>query len=220
MTGKTITLTDGLYDYLLRHSLREPPLLRRLREETATLPDANMQIAPEQGQLMGLLVQLIGARRALEVGLYTGYSSLCIAMNLPPDGRLTACDIDPATAAIARRYHALAGVADRVDVRLARAIATLDALIAGGDSGRFDFIFIDADKESYPAYLERSHALLRPGGLAVFDNVLWDGRVADPGNVEPTTLGIRSLNAALHLDERFTISMIPVADGLTLALKR
>jgi predicted O-methyltransferase YrrM len=220
MTGKTITLTPALHDYLQRVSLREPPLLQRLRQETAALADANMQIAPEQGQLMGLLVRLISARKALEVGTYTGYSSLCLAMNLPADGRLIACDINPATVAIARRYHAEAGLADRIDIRLAPALETMDALLAAGAAGSFDFIFIDADKESYPQYLERSHALLRSGGLVLFDNVLWDGRVADPRNHESSTEGIRFLNQTLHADTRFMISMIPLADGVTLALKR
>lgn len=219
MTGKTITLTPALHDYLQRVSLREPPLLQLLRQETAALADANMQIAPEQGQLMGLLVRLIGARSVLEVGTYTGYSSLCLAMNLPADGRLIACDINPDTAAIARRYHAEAGLGDRIDIRLAPALDTMDALLAAGEAGNFDFIFIDADKESYPQYLERSHALLRSGGLVLFDNVLWDGRVADPLNHESSTEGIRSLNRALHADTRFMISMVPLADGITLALK-
>jgi caffeoyl-CoA O-methyltransferase len=220
MAGKTITLTDTLYEYLLRVSGREPEVLKRLREETVRRPDANMQIAPEQGQFMGLLVKLMGARRALEVGTFTGYSAICIASQLPPDGQLIACDINASTASIARHYFAQAGVADRIDLRLGPAVQTLDAMIANGESGRIDFMFVDADKESNCLYLERGYQLLRRGGLLVFDNVLWGGLVADPRNREITTEGVRALNEALREDQRFDISLIPVADGITLALKR
>ncbi len=219
MSRRTIELTDDLYDYLLQVSLREPPLLARLREETAALPDAGMQIGPEQGQFMGLLIELIGARRVIEVGTFTGYSALIVAGAMPDDGRLICCDVNEETTAIARRYWAEAGVADKIDLRLAPATETLDGLIAEG--GRpFDFAFVDADKENYGAYYERLLKLVRPGGLIAIDNVLWSGSVIDPEKSDADTEAIRDLNAKLKDDERVSLSLVPIGDGLTLARLR
>ena len=219
MTNKTITLTDRLYDYLLEVSLREPEVLQRLRAETADLPNANMQVAPEQGQFMALLARLIGARRCLEVGVFTGYSALSVALALPPGGTLVACDVSEEWTRIAQRYWAEAGVAERIDLRLGPALESLDALLAEGAAGCFDLAFIDADKENYVSYYERALKLLRSGGLAIVDNVLWDGRVADPQAVEASTVALRAFNEHLRKDPRVSLSMLPVADGLTLALK-
>ena len=220
MSNKTFTLSESLYQYLTGVSLRESPLMRRLREETARDPMARMQIAPEQGQLMALLVQLMGARRTLEVGVFTGYSSLAVAQALPADGHIVACDISERWTAVARRYWQEAGVADKIDLRLAPALETLDELLGAGEAGRFDFAFIDADKENYPHYFERCLALLRPGGLIAVDNVLWSGRVADESDNEPDTVAIRAFNRQLHTDDRISLSLLPIGDGLTLALKR
>lgn len=220
MSRRTIPLTDSLHEYLLSVSLREPPLLRALREETASDPSANMQIAPEQGQFMGLLVQLMGARRCLEIGVFTGYSSLVTALALPDDGRIVACDVSERWTSIARRHWRAAGVAHKVDLRLAPALETLDALIAAGEEGRFDFAFIDADKENYGHYFERVLRLLRPGGLVAVDNTLWSGRVADPENAEADTVAMRHFNERLHSDARVDLSLVPIGDGLTLARKR
>jgi caffeoyl-CoA O-methyltransferase len=220
MTNRTIPLTDSLYDYLLSVSLREPALLRRLREETAHLAEADMQIAPEQGQFMALLVRLLGARRCLEIGVFTGYSSLVVALALPADGRIVACDVSERWTSIARRYWSEAGVSDRIDLRLAPALETLDQLRADGQAGSFDFAFIDADKENNLRYYERALELLRPGGLVVVDNTLWSGRVADPENSEVDTVAQRHFNEQLHLDERVDLSLVPIGDGLTLARKR
>jgi caffeoyl-CoA O-methyltransferase len=220
MSNKTLTLSTPLYDYLLTHSLREAPILTQLRDETAQMPTAAMQIAPEQGQFMALLVQLMGARKTLEIGVFTGYSSLSVALALPSGGRLVACDNNDEWTSIARRYWALAGVLDRVDLRLGPALQTLDRLVAEGQSGSFDFAFIDADKESYLNYYERCLALVRPGGLIAIDNVLWGGRVADAIHDDPETVSIRAFNEFLAIDDRVAISMLPIADGLTLAFKR
>ena len=220
MANRSLTITDALHDYILRQTLREPALLAELRQETSRLPLANMQISPEQGQFMALLVELIGARQAIEIGTFTGYSALCVALALPPDGRLTACDVSEEYTTIARRYWARAGVADKIDLRLAPAVETLDALLARGGAGSYDFAFIDADKSSYDAYYERSLALLRPGGLIVVDNVLWGGEVADPSKKDSDTAAIRALNAKTRDDARVSMSLIPVGDGLLLARKK
>ena len=220
MSNRTIDLTDTLYDYLLSVSLRETDLQRRLREETATLSMARMQISPEQGQFMALIARLVAARRCLEVGVFTGYSSLAVALTLPEDGRIVACDVSEEWTAIARRYWAAAGVADRIDLRLAPAIDTLDALIAAGDAGTYDLAFIDADKTSYLAYYERALVLLRPGGLLMTDNTLWSGRVADPEVGDADTVALRHYNEHLHRDARIDLSLVPIGDGLTLARKR
>lgn len=220
MSVRTLGLEDGVYQYLLAASLRESPLLRRLRDETAELPEANMQIAPEQGQFMALLLRLMGAVRGIEVGVFTGYSALCLAQALPPNGQLVACDVSEAWTAVGRRYWLEAGVADRIDLRIAPAMATLDILLESGEAGAFNFAFIDADKENYVAYYERCLELLGPGGLIMVDNVLWSGRVADPGNQESDTIAIRAFNRHLLHDERVELSLVPVGDGLTLARKR
>ncbi len=220
MSNVSLGLPPDLHSYLVRHGVREPDILRRLREETASLPQHDMQIAPEQGDLMALLVQLSGARRAFELGTFTGYSSLAVALAMPPDGTIVCCDVSDEWTSVARRYWAEAGVADRVDLRLAPALETLDSLLASGAAGTFDFAFIDAAKRDYADYHERIVQLLRTGGLAVYDNVLWDGGVIDKSMTDEDTVGVRRLNERLATDERVTISMIPVADGLTLALKR
>jgi predicted O-methyltransferase YrrM len=217
---KTLPLTDVLYQYVLDVSLRESEVARDLRAETARLPNAEMQSAPEQGQFMGLLVRLLGARRALEIGVFTGYSALAVADALPPDGRLVACDVSEEFTAIARRYWDRAGVAGKIDLRLAPAVETLDALLAEGQAGRFDFGFIDADKERYDAYYERALKLLRPGGLLLIDNVLWGGEVADPSVDTPALRAIRALNLKLRDDERVDLSLLPLADGVSLVRKR
>ncbi len=219
MSTKTFTLSDELYDYLLKVSLREPDLLRRLREETAKDEMARMQISPEQGQFMSLLVRMLGAKRTLEVGVFTGYSSLSVALALPVDGKIIACDISEKWTSIARRYWKEAGVTGKIDLRLAPAIQTLDDLLKDGNAGRFDFAFIDADKENYLQYYERALQLVRTGGLIAIDNVLWSGRVADPKDQEKDTLAIRSFNSHLKNDSRIALSLLPISDGLTLALK-
>lgn len=220
MSNRTIDLTDTLYDYLLSVSLRETDLQRRLREETATLSMARMQISPEQGQFMALIARLTGARRCLEIGVFTGYSSLAVALALPEDGRIVACDVSEEWTSVARRYWAAAGVADRIDLRLAPAIDTLDALIAAGGAGTCDLAFIDADKPAYLAYYERVLVLLRPGGLVMTDNTLWSGRVADPEVGDADTVALRHYNEYLHRDSRVDLSLVPIGDGLTLARKR
>jgi len=220
MANRTIDLTDRLYDYLLKVSLREPPLLAELRAETAKLPDAVMQISPEQGQFMALLVQLIGARRAIEVGTFTGYSALCVASALPARGKLIACDISKEYTSVGRPYWERAGVAGKIDLRLGPALDTLRSLLAEGAAGSFDFAFIDADKKEYDGYYEAILELLRPGGLVAIDNVLWGGAVADSRKRDADTVAIRALNKKLHDDERVSLSLLPVGDGLTLARKR
>ena len=220
MPKQSIGLDNQLYNYLLSVSLREPEILLKLRQETASHPRGTMQISPEQGQFMRLLVQLIGAKKTLEVGVFTGYSSLSVALALPTDGKIIAADVSEEFTAIARRYWQEAGVADKIDLRLAPALETLDQLLATGQAETFDFAFIDADKENYDGYYERSLKLIRPGGLIAIDNVLWSGQVADPQNQDESTQSIRALNEKLHYDERVTLSLVPIADGLTLAIKR
>jgi predicted O-methyltransferase YrrM len=219
MTDRNVKLDARLYAYLQEHSLREHPVLRELREATAGLPHAGMQVAPEQGQFMALLARAVNARRAIEVGVFTGYSSLAVALALPPDGRLVACDVSEEWTAIARRHWEKAGVAGRIELRLAPAQRTLDELIEAGESGRFDFAFIDADKSRYGIYYERCLALLRKGGLIVADNTLWSGNVADPAVDDKDTRALRAFNDAVHRDSRVAVSMLPVGDGVTLALK-
>jgi predicted O-methyltransferase YrrM len=217
---RTLTIDDRLYDYLITHSLRDLPVLAELRAETAKLPQAGMQTAAEQGQFLGLLIELIAAKRTIEVGTFTGYSALAVALALPPEGRVIACDVNVEFTAIARRYWAKAGVAQKIDLRLAPARETLDKLLAAGEAGRFDFAFIDADKENYLIYYERCLELLRPGGLMAIDNVLWGGAVADPTTDDKDTRAIRALNDKLKGDRRVTLSMVPIGDGLSLARKR
>jgi predicted O-methyltransferase YrrM len=219
MSNRTIVLTDPLYEYLLSVSLREPELLAELRAEAATRPEVELQIAPEQGQFMALLVRLTGARRCLEIGVFTGYSSLATALALPDDGRIVACDVSEEWTAVARRFWRRAGVEHKIELRLAPALDTLDALLADGAASTFDFVFLDADKGNYPAYYQRIYALLRPGGLLAIDNTLWSGRLLDPRERDPETEGIRRLNDQLLRDARVDLSLLPLADGLTLVRK-
>ena len=219
MSDITLNLDDTLYHYLQDVSLREHPVLVELRAVTHKLPNAGMQISPEQGQFMALLINLIGARKTLEIGVFTGYSALAVALALPHDGCIVACDVSQEFTDIGRIYWTKAGVADKIDLRLAPAVDTLDGLIAEGQSGRFDFAFIDADKTNYDAYYERCLTLLRQGGLIAIDNVLWGGSVARPAENDDTA-AIQALNRKLQGDARVDLSMLPIGDGLTLARKR
>jgi predicted O-methyltransferase YrrM len=221
MSNKSLGLTDELHAYLLDVGVREPEVLSRLREETDALPEHDMQIAPEQGAFMALLVGLIGARRCIEVGTFTGYSSTAVALALPTDGTIVCCDVSSEWTDIARRYWAEAGVADKIELNVAPAVETLDSLIADGGQSSFDFAFVDADKAGYGAYYERLLELIRPGGLIAFDNVLYGGQVLQPDPADDDDLSmIKELNRSLVHDDRVDISMLPLADGLTLARKR
>lgn len=219
MSNSTLFLNERVYDYLLSISLREDDLLRQLREETAREKSSNMQIAAEQGQFMALLVRLMAANKALEIGTYTGYSSLCIAMSMPQQGRLICCDTSAQWTAIAQRYWDQAELAHKIDLRLAPALDTLDGLLEEGYEGEFDFAFIDADKQNYLNYYERCLQLLRPGGVVAVDNTLWNGAVADPDNRETDTLAIREFNKRLYKDDRVELSLVPIGDGLSLLRK-
>lgn len=220
MSNQSIGLSDELHEYLLSVSLREPDVMRRLRTETAEHPKSEMQIAPEQGQFLRFLIRLIGARRTLEIGVFTGYSALAVASALPPTGTLVACDVSEEYTQVARRYWEEAGVADRIDLRIAPAEETLSTLLDDGQAGTFDFSFIDADKESYDTYYEQSLELLRPGGVIALDNVFRDGRVTNPDVEDESVRAIQRLNEKLHDDERVDLTMLPLADGVTLAMKR
>lgn len=221
MSSHTMAITDEFYTYIRKTWIRDTDLFTRLRAETLALGDsAGMQISPEQGQLMRLLVELSGARKILEVGTYTGYSTLCMALALPDDGRLIACDVNAEWTAIARRYWREAGVDEKVDLRLAPALDTIDGILDAGEGETFDLVFLDADKENYATYYERALALLKPGGLILIDNVFWSGRVANAENTEPSTVAIRALNTKLHADKRVSLALAPIGDGLTLARKR
>jgi predicted O-methyltransferase YrrM len=213
-------LPENIYDYMNSVSIREPAILGRLREETASHPMGGMQIPPEHGQFLALLMQLTGARRTLEVGVFTGYSSLAVALALPDDGKILACDVSEEYTSVARRYWKEAGVDHMIELRLKPALETLQELISQRQHNRFDFAFIDADKANYEGYYECSLELVRPGGLIAIDNVLWHGRVVDPEANDPDTLAIRAINKKLLGDSRVTISMLPISDGLTLACKR
>jgi predicted O-methyltransferase YrrM len=220
MSNRSIGLSEELHAYLVQVGVREPEVLVQLRAETASLPQAGMQIAPEEGALLAMLVRLTGATRCLEIGTFTGYSSTAMALALPPEGRMVCCDVSREWTDIARRAWASAGVADRIELRLGPATETLETLHAEGGGGTFDLAFIDADKLNYDAYLEACLSLVRRGGLITIDNVLWSGRVADPSVDDPDTVAIRALNAKLAVDERVDVAMLPVADGLTLARVR
>jgi predicted O-methyltransferase YrrM len=220
MSGRTLPLSDALLAYVARSSVREHPVLAELRAATASMPHAQMQIGPDQGALMALLVKLLGARRTLEIGVFTGYSALAVALALPADGKVVACDVSEEWTAIGRRHWEKAGVAAKIDLRLGRALGTLDALVAEGSAGTFDFAFIDADKQGYAAYYERCLVLLRRGGLIAADNTLWSGAVIDPKDTSADTAALRAFNEALAGDSRVDLAMLTVGDGLTLAMKR
>lgn len=219
MTNRSELDLSKLADYIEAHSVREPDLFKALREETAQLPESNMQIAAEQGQFMAMLVQLMGAKRCLEVGTFTGYSALSIATVLPEDGTLICCDISETWTNIGKKYWAEAGVQDKIILKLGDAVASLDELLKT-EQGTFDFAFIDADKTNYINYYERALTLMRPGGLITIDNVLWHGYVADDSHQEEDTIAIREFNEKVYQDDRVDISLIPIADGLTLARKK
>lgn len=219
MANRRTAIDDELYAYVVAHGVRETPAQAGLRVATRSVPHAGMQIGPDQAQFMAMLVKLSGTRRAIEIGVFTGYSALAVALAMPEDGYLLACDVSEAWTAVGKPFWAEAGVAGKIDLRLAPAIRTLDAEIAAGKKGSFDFAFIDADKSSYDAYFERCMELLRPGGLIAIDNVLWGGAVARPSG-EPDTLALQALNDKLHADARVDLSLLPIGDGLTLARKR
>lgn len=220
MSDHTLNLTPAVADYMQTISLREPDVLKKLREQTHTMSMAQMQISPEQGQFMRLMMELMHAKKTLDIGTFTGYSAISVALGLPPDGKVIACDINGEWTKIARRYWDLAGVSNKIELRLAPAVETLQTLIDEGQANTFDFAFIDADKKNYSNYYELSLKLLRPGGLVAVDNVLWDGAVADPEINDENTVAIRNLNVKIHQDERVSLSMLPIGDGLTLARKR
>jgi len=220
MTRKSLNLTDDLYDYLLSVSLQETECLRKLRHETANHKHSNMQISPEQGQFMAFLVYLIHARDIVEIGTFTGYSALSMAQALPDDGHLITCDVDPESTAVARQYWDRAGVGDKIELRLGPAIETLDEMLRDNPVSQFDLAFIDAEKTEYRAYYDRLIKLVHPGGLLLIDNVLWSGKPAVPEVNDADTVAIREFNQYLASDPRVMISLLPIADGLTLALKR
>jgi len=220
VSAKTIQVTDAIWQYLINVTVREPAVLAKLRDETSRMPGGGMQISPEQGQFMALLVELLGAKRALEIGVFTGYSSIRVALALPTDGHLVACDVSEEYTSVARRYWREAGVEQKVELRLGPALATLNALLAEGGRGSFDFAFIDADKSNYGGYYERCLELVRAGGLVAVDNALWSGAVADASRKDADTRAIRELNAKISNDPRVSASLVPIGDGLLLARKR
>lgn len=220
MANRTVSLSDDLYKYLLENSLREPSDLRGLREETERLPNCGMQTSPEQAQFFQLLLRLMGARNVVEVGIFTGYCTLAMALVLPKDGRIIACDNNSEYTDIAMKHWQRAGVAQRIVLKLSPALKTLDDLLAEGRGGTFDFAYIDADKREYAEYFERCLKLIRSGGLIAIDNVLWSGAVIDPNDTDADTVAIKMLNSSLVSDNRVILSMLPLGDGLTLALKK
>ena len=219
MSNRTLSIDDRTYDYLCNVAVNEPELLTRLREETAQLDYSVMQISPEQGQFMSLLIRLMGAKRAIEIGTFTGYSSICIASAMPQDGELICCDTSPQWTAMAEKYWALAGLEDKITLYTQPAEKTLEMLLDEGAEKSFDFIFVDADKQNYIKYYEIALRLLRKGGMIAVDNTLWSGAVADPDNNEPGTRAIRRFNDMVKNDERVTMSLVTIGDGLTLILK-
>ena len=218
MTLRTLQIDERLFRYVLERA-REHPAQVALREATHSHPQAGMQIGADQGQLMALLVRLIGARRTIEIGTFTGYSALAVALALPDDGRVLACDISDEYTRIGKPFWRQAGVAHKIELVLAPALATLDARLAAGEAERYDFAFIDADKTHYDGYYERCLRLLRPGGLMMLDNMLWGGAVAGPSK-DADTLALQALNDKLQRDERVDVALLTVGDGVTLARKR
>lgn len=220
MSDTTLNLTPPIYDYMLKHSLHEHEVLKKLRAKTATMHGARMQISPEQGQFMALLITMLNAKKTLDIGTFTGYSALVVALALQDDGKVISCDVDNNATEVAKQYWQQANVINKIELRLAPAIDTLKTLIANGESGTFDFVFIDADKDNYANYYELGLQLLRRGGLIAVDNVLWSGRVADSSDHDKATVAIRKLNELIHHDSRVMMSMLPIGDGLTLAMKK
>jgi predicted O-methyltransferase YrrM len=218
--SRHLQVDERLYSYIVDHSLRDNPALKALREATSGMKWGGMQIGPDQGQFMQLLVKLIGARNCIEIGVFTGYSSLAVALALPPDGTIVACDVNEEWTAIARKHWKMAGVDGKIELRLAPASETLDKLLAEGGAGKYDFAFIDADKPNYLAYYERCLKLVRTGGLIAIDNTLWSGDVVNPAKTDENTVAIRAVNEALHNDERIDVALLPIGDGVTLARKR
>ncbi|MFC1670123.1 class I SAM-dependent methyltransferase [Spirochaetota bacterium] len=219
MSNKTFALPEELYKYMLSISLREPEALEELRKVTAKREDSSMQVAPEQGQFMGELMHLMNAKRVIEIGMYTGYSSIAMALAMPKDGKIITCDINMEFAGIAKTYFEKAGVADKIEQKIQDAIITLDELIESGKQGHFDAAFIDADKGSYEVYYDKLYELIRSGGLIMIDNIFWDGKTADEQNDEADTIAIRKFNEKLKNDKRIRISTVPIGDGLTMAVK-
>ena len=219
MSSDTIELNQSLRDYLINVSVKEPSVLKDLREETLKLDEFQMQISPEQGSFLSFLVKLINAKNTLDIGVFTGYSSLVVALQLPQNGYVTACDTNEEWTEIAQKYWKIAKVEDNIDLHIAPAVETLEKLISNGNEGLYDFSFIDADKINYQHYFEQSLVLVRKGGVIAIDNVLWGGRVLDNSDTEPATRAIREFNSKLYKDDRVAISMIPIGDGLTLAQK-
>ncbi|PCJ84030.1 MAG: SAM-dependent methyltransferase [Thiotrichaceae bacterium] len=219
MSNRTLSIDDRLYNYICDVSINESELLRQLREETALIEYSVMQISPEQGQFMSLLIKLMSAKRAIEIGTFTGYSSICVASAMPDDGQLICCDISPQWTGIAEKYWARAGLENKINLFIQPADITLQMLIDKGDAGSFDFIFIDADKQNYIQYYEMALQLLRKGGMIAIDNTLWSGAVADPENAEPGTRAIRRFNEMVKQDDRVSSSLVTIGDGLTLILK-
>ncbi len=220
MSKRWLALDDPLYDYMLETGGREPEVAARLRAATKDLPSAGMQISPDQGNFMALLVELLDVRRAVEVGTFTGYSALRVALAMPDDGRLTCCDVSDDYTRVGRPFWEEAGIAHKIDLRLAPATETLAAMIEGGAAGTVDLMFIDADKANYDAYYEAALTLLRPGGAVLIDNVLWSRAVIDPSDTSEDTEAIRALNAKIHDDKRVSTAMSAIGDGLTIAMKR
>lgn len=220
MSATHVELTPDLTEYLRDNSLREPEVARKLRQETASLSESGMQLMAEEAQFLAFAVKMLGAHKTIEAGVFTGYSSLAVALALPEDGKLIACDVSEEWTSIARRYWREAGVEHKIDLRLGPAVETWTALAASSEAGTFDFAFIDADKTNYSNYYELGLKLIRPGGVIAVDNVLWHGRVADPANRDPDTVAIRAFNRKLHDDNRIWLSMLPIGDGLTLACKK
>jgi O-methyltransferase len=220
MSSKTLFMPERAHAYVVAHSVRETAAQRALRAATSRIPGAGMQISPEQGALMQVLVRMLGVKRYLEIGTFTGYSALCVALAMPASGRLVCCDLSDEWTSVARKFWRQARVDSKIELRLAPALETLDSLLRERQAGRYDLAFIDADKQNYLNYFERCMRLVRRGGVIAIDNTLWMGRVADPRRADPDTRAIRAFNRRLHRDKRVDVALVPIGDGLTLACKR